>query len=673
MPRPRVLISEPGAAGEQYEFLPYVWAVLKSHWERHGPDRDAYDWLDPIYRRDCVAEELARYTATPPDVLGLSCYTWNWELQQQVARWAKRVNPRCLVVAGGPDPDYKDQSFFAKHPYIDAIVVKDGEIPFTAILETLLGGASELGHVPGLYLPHKYTGTPKVPSVFDYSPYLDQAGYYERVRAARGSGNLNATWETNRGCPFACSFCDWGSATMSKVRRFDMGRVEAEADWLGRMGINFVFLADANFGILPRDVEIADRLAAARAKWGYPKYLYYSSAKNNPDRTVEIARRTHAAGLTAHHILAVQHTDPEVLAATERSNIPAEKYREVVSTLLAAGIPSEVQLILGIPGDTVDRWKTCLAEIMDWGVHDSYCIFPYSLLPNAPAAEAQFRSRWKLETVERWLTSPVVRRNRAAEEGFARSSVVVGCSSYSRQEWAEMSTYSTFVMACHNRALTRLPVMYLRFAHGVPYREAYDAIIDGFCRGIEPVAGLHRRLQAHFERFLVDPASSDEMELGVLPGVPYFVDSSRWLFVNLCLGLDAFYDALTEFLCERFPDAPGLRGAIGYQKSLVVTPDYDVERGRTFTIERDWPRFFDAAHRLTSFRRLDDPPLLQRSLVVEARADDDRGGTWADFRAAQAEERWNRWVDQCVSMANASKWNNLSRIRPVEGPQVAAG
>jgi putative methyltransferase len=306
-------------------------------------------------------------------------------------------------------------------------------------------------------------------------------------------------------------------------------------------------------------------------------------------------------------------------------------------------------------------------------VHDSYCIFPYSLLPNAPAAEPQFRNRWRLEAVERWLTSPVVRRDRAAKEGFAKSSVVVGCSSYSRQDWVEMSTYSAFVMACHNRALTRFPAMYLRFAHGVPYREAYDAIIDGFCREVEPVAGLHRRLLAHFQRFLVDPAASDEMELGGLPDIPYFVDSSRWLFVNLCLALDSFYDALCEFLCRRFPEAAGLRGAIEYQKNLVVTPDYDFERGRTFSIERDWPRFFEEAHRLTSFQPLDVPPFLHRSFTVEARADDDRGATWADFRAPRAEERWNRWVDQCVGMPNAMKWSNLTRMKFVEQPKVASG
>ena len=75
-------------------------------------------------------------------------------------------------------------------------------------------------------------------------------------------------------------------------------------------------------------------------------------------------------------MLSVQHTDNEVLAATDRSNIPASKYREVVTKLGGFGIACDVQLILGIPGDSVEKWKNCLAEIMNWGIHDNFQISP---------------------------------------------------------------------------------------------------------------------------------------------------------------------------------------------------------------------------------------------------------------------------------------------------------
>src|SRR5262249_42218501 len=147
---------------------------------------------------------------------------------------------------------------------------------------------------------------------FDHSPYLDQSAYLERLVQARGPGVFGAVWETNRGCPYSCSFCDWGSNIMSKVRRFDIERVRAEAEWIARMGTQVILLVDANVGILPRDTEIADFLCAAKAKYGYPKSIYYSAAKNNPERSIEIAQKFAAAGFIDSHFMAVQHTRKEV-------------------------------------------------------------------------------------------------------------------------------------------------------------------------------------------------------------------------------------------------------------------------------------------------------------------------------------------------------------------------
>jgi putative methyltransferase len=679
----QILISEPNAAGA--DTLPYVWAVLKSYWEHHGSDPGAFTWLDPIYERSSVPANLERLSTHPPDVIGLSSYTWNWDLQCEIARWAKRQNPNCIVVAGGPEPDYKDREFFLKHGYIDAVAVKDGELPFTSILETVLGGGRDFRHIPGLYLPQRsiapdvpvdsaapiiFTGPAQVPQVFDYSPYVEQSELYERIVPSFGPHRpLMVTWETNRGCPYACSFCDWGSATMSKVRKFDMARLEAEADWFGRFGVALVMIADANFGILPRDVDIADRLAAVRAKYGYPRALYYSSAKNNPDRVVQIARRTHAAGLTAQHILALQHTDDGVLAATERSNIPTVKYRAVVSRLIESGINSEVQLILGIPGDTVDKWKDCMAEIMDWGIHESYQVSPYSLLPNAPASEPQFQRKWLIDTVDRGLILYGGTRMKSTL-GITKSKIIVASSTFNREDWAEMSAYTALVKAYHNGALTRLPLMYLRYAHGVPYRELYDAVVDDFGRE-SPVAGpLHRRIREVYDELLRNRDASDEMDLHDFPQCAFFVDPSKWLFVQICRRLKEFYACLTGFLTARFPHAEHLKSAVEYQEQLVITPDCCPTNVKSFAIGRDWPAFFREARALTEYRRLDEPAPFVLPRVAEIRAHESSArAAFLHIGAGSAEERWNRWLNYTLLQQPnlSSEFTNFSQVKVRRG------
>jgi putative methyltransferase len=666
-----ILISEPHAPGSVV--LPYVSSILRSWCEHNSATPEAFEWLEPIWRRDTAEGDLDDYCPTPPDILGLSCYTWNWELQCKVARWAKCRNPHCLVVAGGPDPDYKDPGFFRTHSYIDMIVVKDGEIPFTQILETFLKGGRDFRHIPGLYLPspspslrlldqpasaHLYTGPGQVPDVFDHSPYLEHAGMYERLMADQKGQWVTATLETNRGCPYSCSFCDWGSSTMSKIRKFEMARVEDEIEWLGRIGVQIVMLADANFGILPRDVEIADRLVETRAKYHYPRALYYSSAKNNPDRTVEIARRTYHAQLTMGHVLAVQHTDSEVLAATDRTNIPAAKYREVVAKLASFGIPSEVQLILGIPGDTVEKWKNCLAELMDWGVHDNFQASPYALLPNAPAAEPAFMAKWQIETVDRGLV-PYGGIQEKNAQSCTSSKIVVGWRGFGKQDWVEVSTYTAFIRAYHNRALTRLPAIYLRLVHGVTYREYYDAVIDGFCRDSPLSAPLYQRVRRLYREFLENPEMTDALELEEAPGCSFLVDPSKWIFCSTCLRLDEFYRDLSRFLAARFPNAANLAGAIEYQQRLVVTPDYSSRKGKSFPINRNWPQFFQTARGLAEDRRLEEPasfvPPRIAEIPEERRNGQDR---ILDFGNGSPVERRSRWLLQTVRKANAAQFSN---------------
>jgi len=677
--RPRVLISEPSAS--ETPFLPYMTGILKSYWEHYGSDPGAFQWMEPLWIRDEAKGDLDAIYAEAPDVLGLSCYTWNWDLQCKVARWAKERNPACLVVAGGPDPDYKDSLFFRKHPYIDMIVVKDGEIPFTEILNTWLAGGRDFRHIQGLYLPqsaaglqvvggtpHLYTGPAAVPTEFRYSPYLEQASMYERLRQERKNVWIHATLETNRGCPYTCSYCDWGSSTMSKLRRFEMERVEAEVEWFGKIGVNFLFLADANFGILARDLEIADRLGEMRAKFGTPVGMYYSAAKNNPDRVVEIARKTFNSGLVGEHVLAIQHTDEEVLAGTARSNISPAKYREVVAQLSAHGIACETQLILGIPGDTVEKWKNCLAELMSWGVHDNYQASPYALLPNAPAADPAFQAKWQLRTIDRCMVYYAGSEEKNAGTDI-KSRIVVGWKGYSEQDWIEQVLYTVFVRAYHNRSLTRMPAIYLYYVHGVPYRAYYDAIVDEFSRSSLVVAPLYKAIQQLYERFLHDPDVSDSMGIDEeFPDATVVLDPVKWLYMKTCLRIDEFYPELSSFLRRRFPQAANLGSVIDYQMQLPVLPDYDCKRGRSFLLHHDWPGFFQSAQGLTEYRVMDEPAAFPQPRHVSV-AEQDRAGRdrFMDFGDGSAEERRDRWLHQSIRRNNSAEFSNHRH------PTVAVG
>jgi putative methyltransferase len=684
--RRNVLISEPHALENPAPFLPYVWAILKSHWERHG-DVDAYHWLPPIFLNLDPDSLLEPYRDTAIDVLGLSCYTWNFRLQCALAERVKRANPGCLVVAGGPEPDYKDPEFFNKYPYIDAIAVKDGEITFARILTKFIDGDSDFADVGGLYLPapaharlvggrlpavdqgsHLCTGPAEVPKEFDYSPYLDQRAYYDTLREQYGRGFFSATWETNRGCPYSCSFCDWGSATMSKLRRFSMERVAADVDWLASMGASFVMLADANLGILERDLEIADLLCAARARHGFPRMLYYSAAKNNPDRSVEIARKFAGAQLCSTHTLAIQHTRPEVLEASDRANISPARQIAVARALMESDIPIDVQLILGIPGDTYDLWKSAMGDLMEWGIHEAYDTYFYSLLPNAPAAEPAFLREWEVATIDRIILADTAQPWKAGDLDRVRmttSRIIVKTKTFSREDWVRMFTYVSHVKALHNGSITRLLATYLRLTHGVPYRVFYEDLIERFAATVEPVRAWHDAVASCYRTMLRDDDAMDRIPVGELPNYPCALDPSRWLFVHACFDLDAFFFALKTYLLDRYPQAENLSSLIDYQKEMIILPDYDRRAGKRFRSDFDWLTYFERTRGRTGDDSLPEPDPTPGALVEVADQTCGERGYLVQplaWESKSGESRRIEWINRTVLHRASARKQNFQRL-----------
>jgi putative methyltransferase len=669
-----ILISEPNSQ-PHVSYLPYIWAILKTHSEKNTDLGRGLNWLDPIHQYKAVAALDSAYGDTRIDVLGLSCYVWNWQSQLEIARRVKARNPDCLVVAGGPEPDHKDPAFFATHPDIDIVVVKDGELAFSEILRKVLADDDDFSDVPGLYLPtpdrseRRLTRAAEVPTVFEHSPYVEQSAYYEQYMKRHEGNFVNVILETNRGCPYSCTFCDWGQSTMSKLRRFDMERITAEIEWIARMQIDFCFLADANLGILERDLEIADHFNKVREKYGKPRFLYYSPAKNNPTRTMAISSKFYASGLSNIHTFAIQHTRDEVLACIERANISTDKQRQIAQYMHQHGIPTDVQLIVGLPGDTYDLWQSCFGDLMEWGIHEYYYLFSFSLLPNAPAADPEYRKKWEIETVRRRLPLEAPGKRRVGDdELLTEAEIIVQTKTFSRADWVRMKTYGVFIRALHNSSLTRLVSMYLRHTHDIPFKEFYAGVIDEYLAGSG--LGVYQDVAAMFAAYLAGADCDEEMAVEDMPDYPFRLDTSKWIVYRLAVEADRFYAGLTEYLQARYPQASNLASAIEYQKNLLIVPRAGHEDGYSFTTDRDWVSYFKRAQQLTEYTPLAEPESTPGATVAVS------GGGAKAFSGAEGgldptteagRARCAAWIDAVLlyrSCAAATNFQDLELRRP---------
>ena len=213
-------------------YFPYSIGILQAYVQKHLKNRDSFEFLLPIYCRIQVDEAVQ--SLLNAHVIFFSTYVWNIRISLEIARKIKLSNPGVIIVFGGPQVPNRVESFLRKNSFIDIACHGEGEQIALSILENGIFGNWE--KVPSIsYLDDRgaLVQNPTVQRIKDIgvipSPYLE--GVFDPLIKTYPNEHWIVMWETNRGCPFSCTFCDWGSATQSKVFTFDMERIYREIDW----------------------------------------------------------------------------------------------------------------------------------------------------------------------------------------------------------------------------------------------------------------------------------------------------------------------------------------------------------------------------------------------------------------------------------------------------------
>ena len=408
-----------------------------------GKLNEAFEFVPGfIESTNALRERLWKYGA---GVLLCSDYLWSIEQNLLTSKVAKAFFTDSLTVHGGPSVpkyDYSCEEFFTRHPYVDIAVHGAGEVATAELLERIAehglahvqADRSCLSGVSGIAYraqcgARDVVRTPDRPSLTELdelpSPYL--TGEFTAESAKRWRA---AIVETNRGCPYGCTFCDWGSATLSKVRQFSLERVKRELEWIARNRVGILWVADANFGIFARDVQIAETIAGCRRSFGYPKQVLVSYAKNATERLAEIVRILHDADIQIDGIIAIQTRDPQTLEVVERSNIKTARYDELIGIFARNGLPISSDLMMGLPGSTPQSFKADLQFFFDRKVEVK--AYDTHLLPNSPMAHRDYMDRYQIKvdasgrlTSTYSYTAAEARQMRALYKLYKR---MVGCS-----------------------------------------------------------------------------------------------------------------------------------------------------------------------------------------------------------------------------------------------------
>ncbi len=416
---------------EYYDIEPLILGGLEHH-----P-------LDELYRK---------IQSTDSSVCLFSSYVWNHKTNLEAARRIKHLSPDSVLIFGGPEvPKYvgDTEQFLIENSFVDIAVLGEGELSCAEILEELASGLEE-----GVPCLHSIDGI-----VFNDNGNIVRTRERARIRDINDlpspylSGEFgdwfvdfsNTILETNRGCPYGCTYCDWGSATLQKVTRFLPARVIAEIEFLASRRAQAIFIADANFGMLEQDIEIAEALVEISQRTGYPKKLVTNFAKNGGRRLMAVTRILHEGGLLPSGIIALQTTDDQVLKAIKRDNIKTSTYETMMEYFSEQRIPIATDLMIGLPGQTVASLVRDLQYCFDWKVSANGNFT--SMMPNAPMAEKSYIKQYQIET---------------DSEGLIAST-----STFSRADMAYMRAIFTVYQFYVRLGVLRYFLYYLQLEHGV--------------------------------------------------------------------------------------------------------------------------------------------------------------------------------------------------------------
>ncbi|MDA1334978.1 MAG: cobalamin-dependent protein [bacterium] len=535
------------AMGDQYYF-PYSAGCLMSYANHAAPDLGV-EYLDPLYRRMPIEEAVEALISS--DLVGMSLYVWNEQFSLAVARRLKERRPDVLIFVGGPQTPDRSEAFLRKHPYIDIACHNEGERVFVEVLRYAKSFHwTQIPSVSFLDADGEYQMTERVGRMKDAdlaqvpSPYL--SGVFDSLMENNPGVIWQALWETNRGCPYSCDFCDWGSAIGQKFSRFDENILRQEIEWFASHGVEFIFCCDANFGIIPRDIELARYAAEVKARYGLPHRLSVQAAKNAGDNIFEVQTILSESGLQQGALLAFQSLHEPTLTAIHRDNIKLSVYRELQRRYTAVGIPTVSDYLLGLPEETYDSYVDGIATAIMHGQHNRIQFGNLSLLPNAEMGNPAYQKRYEMESVTVHTSFHHGSIDGTVDGIPELEELVISTSTMSREDWAKARAYAWMVSLLHFDKLLQIPLVVLNKVAKVPYRWMFEQFLYAD-KSSHP-------LTAYISQFFIEKArriQRGEVEYCAVPEwLNLYWPADEYIFIQLYKEgvLQKFYEEALDLL-----------------------------------------------------------------------------------------------------------------------------
>lgn len=348
-----------------------------------------------------ILEETVGCAPDEVDV-AFGAYVWGEALLQEVLRRLRAEGFGGRLILGGPQISYSEGGLELLYPDADVFIRGYGEEALAALARTTHQEPIDGVHWAGTLdrRTRASVDLEKLPS-----PWLTGTIPLYEQRFIR--------WETQRGCPFRCAFCQHREAgARLKRRALGLPRVEAEIDLFCQADVREIAVLDPIFNMAKHAVGVLERFADR----GFEGRLSLQCRAE----AIDDAFLDAAAALDVCLEFGLQTIHPEEGSAIKRRN-HIGRVDTALAGVRARGLEHEVSLIFGLPLQTVASFEASVAWCLEREV-PVIKAFPLLLL-RGTALERE-RERWGL-----------------GDSGGAMP-MVVRSSSFDAHGWGEMARLS---------------------------------------------------------------------------------------------------------------------------------------------------------------------------------------------------------------------------------------